>query len=96
MAKQNMKPQKRIDTVPGTPASIRASRVTVRGKVRTTTVPPAPKKPEIDDEDERITIPVPRPQGAATAATTESQERLAAVSERVEPRGSKHDPRRED
>jgi len=93
LAKENMKSQKRIDTVPGTPASIRASRLGVRGKIRTTPVPPEPQPKKPVNEDERETIPVP---GMKVRGTRESHERLSARSETVEPRGETRDPRREE
>lgn len=96
MAKENMKPQKRIDTVPGTPLSIRASRAAVRGKIRSTPVPPAPST-ATDNEDERETIPVPSANAnVRRGRIVQSHERLAATSEPVEPRGETRDPRRED
>jgi hypothetical protein len=70
-----MKSTKRRDTIPGTPSSIRATRLSeVRGKtIQTSFEAPdeAKQAPEpeaakaADDEDERVTLPVP---AAAPAA----------------------------
>ena len=68
-----MKSTKRRDTIPGTPSSIRATRLSeVRGKtIQTSFEAPDEAKPEAakaadrEDEDERVTLPVP---AAAPAA----------------------------